>query len=154
MVSAKKIIDSDFPNYINSRACIQLEDSINRFFEYVKKGLKIKIALDKKGVVLTYKANNEPSWMPITMVSGFESSLVSIGFKVAVANAFGSEILILDEPDGPADETSSELLFNQLSSIKGFKQVFVITHKPSAMDKLKESGATVWSVEAGKFSIV
>jgi len=154
MVSAKKIIDSDFPNYINSRACIQLEDSINRFFEYVKKGFKIKIALDKKGVVLTYKANNEPSWMPITMVSGFESALVSIGFKVAVANAFGSEILILDEPDGPADETSSELLFNQLSAIKGFKQVFVITHKPSAMDKLKESGATVWSVEAGKFSIV
>ena len=126
---------------------------MNSFFEQVKPGFRISIVPEKKGVSINYKAKDEPEWNPTTMLSGFETALFSLGFRISTAKAFGSEILILDEPDGACPPDYSERLFNQIINVTGFKQVFVITHKSEAVDLLSEAGAKVYLVENGEFSV-
>jgi DNA repair exonuclease SbcCD ATPase subunit len=145
------VFTTDFPAFINMRACQVLESYLNDFFANTKKGFKISLQQDKKGINFYYKAGNEPQWNSIKMTSGFEASLVTLAFRVAVAYAFGSDIIVLDEPDGTGDPEHSNRLFETISTIGGFKQMFIITHKESAVDLLKDKGALVYEVSKGTF---
>ena len=88
------------------------------------------------------------------MLSGFETALTTLCFKVAVAYAYGASFIVLDEPDGAADPKSSARLFETISNIGGFKQMFVITHKESAIELLKDNGAQIYEVYKGTFTRV
>jgi DNA repair exonuclease SbcCD ATPase subunit len=87
------------------------------------------------------------------MVSGFESALATLAFKVSVANAFGSDTIFLDEPEANADPKTAEKLFETISNIGGFKQMFIISHKPEVIDILFQRGNTHgYNVNKGKFT--
>ena len=126
---------------------------MNDFFTNTKDGFKVSLQQDKKGINFFYKAADEKEWNSVKMVSGFETSLLTLGFKVAVAYAYGADLIVLDEPDKTASVESSERLFNTITAIGGFKQMFIITHKVEAVDILKENNARIYEVKAGRFTL-
>lgn len=152
IVGAKDVFEKDFPAYINLKACSILESYMNNFFSSTTGDFVVQLAQDKKGIDFFYKRNSDPDWIALKMVSGFETSLVTLGFNIAVARAFGSNLLVLDEPDGKADDESSEQLFNIIRSIHGFEQIFLITHKPEIVDSYIQEGATVYKALNGEFT--
>ena len=150
----QKIFDTEFPNFVNVKACAILETFMNNIFETIKPNFKVQVSQDKKGISLKYKAKENSPWIPAYMCSGFETALLSLSFKVSCSMLYGNTgPLILDEIDGPASDGSSERVFQVLSDIKGFKQIFVISHKPTAVSILKENGATVYEVANGTFTL-
>lgn len=152
--AVKKIYEIDFPSHINLKACKILQDSMNTFFETTADKFQVFLDQDSKGINFYYKAADEPNWNPGKMVSGFETALLTLGFKTAVASAFGSDWIVLDEPDRDASPASSERLFENISNIKNFQQFFVITHQPKAMEMFREMGANIYHVAAGVFNQV
>lgn len=150
---SKEIFELDFPDFINLKACTILESYMNNFFSTVKDDFQITIRLDKKGVSFYYKADNEPDWNPLKMVSGFETAMVTVGFNVAIAKAFGSEILVLDEPDKDADSISSVKLFDTILNLGSFEQSIVITHEADSLNAFKENGTNIYLVDKGKFTV-
>ena len=134
------------------RACKLLESHMNSFFATTKDHFEVALQADKKGIAFYYKANSEPEWRNLKMVSGFESALSTLGFNVSVARAFGSDIIFLDEPEANADPTTAERLFETIAFIGGFKQMFVITHKENVLPILKEQGAKIYKVKGGVFT--
>ena len=150
--TVNQIYSIDFPSFINMRACKLLESHMNSFFATTKDHFEVALQADKKGIAFYYKANSEPEWRNLKMVSGFESALSTLGFNVSVARAFGSDIIFLDEPEANADPTTAERLFETIASIGGFKQMFVITHKENVLPILKEQGAKIYKVKGGVFT--
>ena len=153
-VVVKKIYEVDFPSYINLQACQILQDYMNIVFQNTKSGFNVYLHQDNKGINFFYKAAAEPEWNSSKMTSGFESSLLTIGFKTAVGFAYGSDFIILDEIDAKASDKSSEKLFKVITSLNGFKQMFIVTHKEVAMEYMKENGASIYKVENGIFESV
>jgi len=148
----QKIFDTEFPNFINIKACAILESYMNSVFANIKPEFEVKVVQDKKGISLTYRAKKDSSFIPAYMCSGFETALMSMAFRVSISTAYGMDFpLLLDEVDGPASEESSGKVFQRLSDIDGFPQIFVISHRPSAISILKENGAVVWNVVNGNF---
>lgn len=150
----RAIWESDFPAYINLQACSILESYMNSFFTNVKPDLKVKIVLDKKGISLLYSADGSDNYGSMKLTSGGEGALTTLGFKVAVAHAFGSDLLILDEPDHANDPESGMKLFEVINNIPNFKQLFVISHKPEAKEFFLEEGANIYNVVKGEFTKV
>lgn len=148
---AKSVFDVEFPGFVNLKACSILESYMNSFFAQIKPDFKIKIDLDKKGVNLFYTSDESGEWGELKLTSGGEGMLVTLGFNVATAHSFKSELLILDEPDKSNDHDSSTRLFEAINSISGFKQLIVVSHQPSAMEYFIEQGANVYKVKKGTF---
>jgi DNA repair exonuclease SbcCD ATPase subunit len=148
-----KIFETDFPNYINLKACSILQNYMNNFFESVAPGFTIKLDQSKKGIEFLYKASDEKEWKSVKMISGFEKDLLTLGFKTAVARAYGSDLLLLDEPDAAADEESSEQAFKNITGLTGFRQMFIISHKIGASQFLRDNGARVYEVKNGEFTL-
>ena len=150
--SVISIFTTDFPSFINMRACKILESFMNNFFSTTKNKFEVALQNDKKGIAFYYKSNLEPEWRNLKMVSGFESALSSLGFNVSVSRAFGSDLILLDEPEANADIKTAERLFETIVSIGGFKQMFIITHKPEVLPLLFDNGAKGYEVKGGEFT--
>lgn len=149
------IYNADFPNFINMKACAIIESFMNAFFSTTKDRFKVAIQLDKKGINFYYKSSEDDAdeFRPISMASGFESALLTLAFKLSVASSFGSDMVILDEPDGPADEETAEKLYDTLAEVSGFNQIFIISHKKDVVANLVYNrGATGYKVTKGVFS--
>ncbi|MBP7820120.1 MAG: hypothetical protein KA027_01920 [Candidatus Methanofastidiosum sp.] len=148
----QKIFDVDFPNYINTKACSILQDHMNTFMKPIKENLELMLNQNKKGVEFKYRSRNEKSFRSTKMASGFETALLTLAFKTSVAEFYNSSLLICDEPDKTSTEADSAKLFEILTGMTKFEQLFVITHKPAAMEFLKESGSNIYYVKNGTFT--
>ena len=133
---AKKVLDKDFPQYLIVKTCDKLEKRINRFIKSVFGSMTIKMYQDKKGVDFFYvpeeyktDPEDKDSWINISMSSGCEKSALSVGWRVALAESYGLDILMLDECDAAATDDSSEKLLGAVLDSSKFSQVFIITHK-------------------------
>lgn len=149
----KLFYETTLPNFINTKACTLLEEYMNNFLSTTKKGFQFKLVSAKRGIDFMYKAVDKSDWLNVKLASGFETSLANLAFKCAVAFSYGSELLVLDEPDAYSSESNSERLFETITSINdGFEQIIIITHKTRAMQFLKENGASIYTVDNGEFS--
>jgi DNA repair exonuclease SbcCD ATPase subunit len=146
-----KIFEVDFPSYLNLRACTLLQAYMNSFFDRVKDEFKIKLEVDKKGIVFKYKAHDEPTWIPIDMASGFEAAMLTLGFNCSIAMAYHQPLIILDEPDKDADEVASERLMETILGLDVFKQIVIISHNPACKEVLVSNDANIYEVHGGKF---
>lgn len=147
----KSVFDSDLPNHIMTKACSFLESGINNVLSSTKDNFQIKLEQTTKGIDFFYKARNEPEWLKAKMASGFESNLLTLAFKFTVAMAYDTKYIIFDEPDKSADELSSLKLIETITKIEGFDQVFITTHRPQAIEYLKDFGATIFVAENGEY---
>lgn len=148
----KTVFDSELPNHIMVRACSFLEKGINSFLSSSKDDFQVKLIQNTKGIDFFYKARNEPDWIKAKMASGFETNLLTIAFKFTIALAYDTKYIIFDEPDKSADEISSIKLMETITKINGFDQIFITTHRPRALDYLKELGAKIYLVDNGEYT--
>ena len=150
----RRIFEIDFPNFINMKTSKILQDFMNSILQTVKDGLQVWLQQTKKGIDFYYKTSSS-DWMNAKLASGFETSLLTFAFKCAVARAYNSQLLVLDEPDHAATEASSVKFFETLVTVVGgFNQIFIITHRPEALDFLISSGAHVYEVKDGEFYLL
>lgn len=156
---AKKVLDKDLPQYLIVKTCDRLEKRINDFLHNVFPDMTIKMYQDKKGVEFfyvpksAYLGDDKDSWINISMSSGMEKSALSVAWRVALAESYGLDILMLDECDAAATDNSSEKLLTAVLDSSTFSQVFIITHREDTRDALLGSkDIQVYYASNGKFS--
>lgn len=154
---AKKILETDLPNYIIVKACSKLEKHLNTFIANVRKDMVVRLLQSRSGVEFFYSPNGMPAtiddWTSTKMASGFEKELLATAWRVALARAYNLSILLLDEIDSAANPVSSEKMFRELANLQGFEQLIIITHKPEVVDILQQENvkAIAYNVVNGNF---
>lgn len=149
----RQIFEVTLPNYINQKACTLLQAFMATFLSNTKDEFLVQLQQSKKGIDFLYKASPDSDWLQAKLASGYESALLTLAFKCAVASAYKAEMLILDEPDKAATEGASALLFQTITEdLKtGFRQIFIITHRNNSLEYLQENGALIYKVHQGVF---
>lgn len=156
---AKRILSVDLPNYIIVKACSKLEKHINSFIANVKPGMIVRLLQSKRGVDFFYSPKGEDTdvdeWMSTKMASGFERELLSAAWRVALAKAYSLDILMLDEIDSAASVQASEKMFQEIATLEGFEQLFIISHKPELVEIVQAETDRVSSylVQDGTFTL-
>lgn len=154
---AKKLLDTDLPNYLVVKTCARLEQEMNNFIHIVFPSMNVSLFQGRKGVEFYYsKANktDKKELISAKMASGFERSILSISFKIALCRAYNLSLSILDEIDAFASDDNSEKVYSSLLENNIFSQLFIITHKPNTLETLKSysENLTVYHVEHGVFT--
>lgn len=158
--SVYDIFRSKLPNFIALKYCNHLESIINRLLLQVYPYFKIKITMGKTtGIMIYYRKIDAKNgkWLNSSMLSGFESQLLSFAFKLALAKIYNIKILILDEIDSAANTQNSHKLFQLLiDSIRnlGFNQTLIVSHKPEILNLFETLGrdyVTIYHVSQGNF---
>lgn len=151
---AKKILDNDLPNYLIIKTCSRLESEMNDFIKIVFPTMSVSLFQNKKGVEFYYSKDSTDKLITAKMASGFEKSILSIAFKVALCKAYNLSLAILDEIDAFASDNNSEKTYTTLIENNIFNQLFITTHKPSTREILKDyfDDITFYHVERGKFT--
>lgn len=156
---AKRILSVDLPNYIIVKACSKLEKHINSFIANVKPGMVVRLLQSRRGVDFFYSPKGEDTdvdeWMSTKMASGFERELLSAAWRVALAKAYSLDILMLDEIDSAASVQASEKMFQEIASLEGFEQLFIISHKPELVEivQAETDRVSAYAVEGGTFTL-
>jgi DNA repair exonuclease SbcCD ATPase subunit len=149
----KSVYEVLLPNYKNSKACDTLRKYMNTFLSSTKESFEVQLESTKKGVEFQYRPQPTDEFMNAKMASGFETAILTLAFKAAIASAYNSNLLVLDEPDKDADNDSSAAFFEALLSINGgFQQTILISHREEGVKLLKDNGAKIFKVLQGTFT--
>lgn len=150
-----------FPNYLIVKTCAKLEDEMNDFIQIVFPQMAVRLFQDRAGVGFYYTTNSSKisKWtkdemLNVKMASGFEKSVLSIAFKVALCKAYNLPFAFLDEIDCFGDDTNSERLFESLVGGGLFDQLFIISHKENVKSMIENRAKNfkMYYVKSGCFS--
>ena len=87
------------------------------------------------------------------MSSGLERYILSLAFKVSLAESYKLDLFVGDEIDQSANDADAKILTDMLINSKSFKQLFIISHKNEILDHIKENyKCNVYKAEDGKFN--
>jgi DNA repair exonuclease SbcCD ATPase subunit len=155
---AYKIFDKDLPNFMSIKACAVLQENINDFIQNIFPNYEVSLQASKKGCEFFYTKNNTIKegkkknnyLINAKMSSGFEKALLTLAFKVSLAELYSCDCLILDEADGAANDDNAQLLYENLINENKFNQIFLITHKNTIKELVANNyNARVYEVENG-----
>jgi chromosome segregation ATPase len=157
------ILDKTLPNYMVVKTCASLQNEMNNFIQSIFPTYEVQLQNSKKGCEFFYTKDNtimeQPkkrnnAWLNSKMSSGFEKALLTIAFKVSLAQLYGINVLILDEPDGAADKDNSLLFFENLLNAS-FDQIFLVSHKSDIREMILNniSNSICYVAEKGNFTI-
>ena len=160
---AFNILDKALPNYMVVKTCSSLQNEMNSFIQSIFPLYEVQLVNSKKGCEFFYtkdknileqtKRNN--AWINSKMSSGFEKALLTIAFKVSLAQLYGINIFIGDEVDGAADDESSEKFFELLTTNSTFDQLFLISHKKAICRLITDTitDSVVYTASQGQFAL-
>lgn len=160
---ALNILAKDLPNHILLFVSKTLQDMMNTMMGRIMGNLKCRLLKEKAGVEFFYsftnkniETMNKRELLSVKMASGFEKSLLTIVFKMALCKIYGLGFALLDEIDCYSDDENSENLFNMILGSGITEQVFIITHKPYTKNLLQNfsNKSVIYSVKNGVFSEV
>ena len=155
--AALNIFDSEFPNFIILQTCSHVESSINEFVSKIFPYMKVKLSQNRGGVDFYYTANTqEDEWLSVKMASGAEAAILSLAWRVAIANLYGVTTLLLDEVDAEATDENSKYIYEFISSLTMFKQLLLISHRKEALRTVAAlaDNVTCYEVEKGVYTEV
>lgn len=157
---AQVLLGKNLPDYLIIKACAALEREMNNFIHIVFPEMEIKLFQNKKGIEFFYTTDatsdfSKEKLSNVKMASGFEKSVLSIAFKVALCKAYNLPFAFFDEIDGQGTDDNASKLFRSLLTNGLFDQVFVISHKASVRDTIKSTAddVRVYYVNHGNFSL-
>lgn len=133
---ARKILLTDFPNYVIDNSVEDLENNMNLFIDNVfYKSLNVSLRATKTSIKLEYgKENNK---LPASRLSGAESKLVSLAFINNFNQLIGLSCLLLDEPDAAMASDTANSLYEALINMQDvYKQTIIITHSSKMVNYL------------------
>lgn len=155
-----KILGKELPNYLVVKTCARLEQEMNNFVNVVFPQFKIRLLQSKRGVEFFYTTKENTDMTDLKrlinskMASGYEKSVLSLAFKVALCKAYNLSFIALDEIDAAASEGNSILTIESIIGSNIFNQIFFITHKEATRDIVKSlcDSTISYHVAKGVFS--
>ena len=157
---AQVLLSKNLPDYLIIKACAALEREMNNFIHIVFPEMEVRLFQNKKGIEFFYTTDvtddySKEKLSNVKMASGFEKSVLSIAFKVALCKAYNLPFAFFDEVDGQGTDDNASKLFRSLLTNGLFDQVFVISHKASVRDTIKSTAddVRVYYVNHGNFSL-
>lgn len=157
---AQVLLSKNLPDYLIIKACAALEREMNNFIHIVFPEMEVKLFQNKKGIEFFYTTDDTTDYSKdklsnVKMASGFEKSVLSIAFKIALCKAYNLPFAFFDEVDGQGTDENASKLFKSLLTNGLFDQVFVISHKVSVRDTIKSTAddVRIYYVNHGDFSL-
>lgn len=155
---AYEMVNKTLPKYISKRICDSLQDKINKFIHRVFPKYEVKLNVNDKGCDLLYTKDKtvvdekRNKYLKADMSSGLERYILSLAFKVSLAESYKLDLFVGDEIDQSANDQDAKILTDMLINSKSFKQLFIISHKNEILDHIKENyKCNVYKAEDGKF---
>ena len=106
---------------------------------------RLALYLPDDAVEVSFKDRSARSWQPLTQGSPGQQTAALLAFVLG----YGSEPIILDQPEDDLDNTLIyELLVSRLRETKTKRQVIVVTHNPNIV--VHGDAELVLSLKAGK----
>lgn len=156
---AYEMVNKTLPKYISKRICDSLQDKINKFIHRVFPKYEVKLNVNDKGCDLLYTKDKtvvdekRNKYLKADMSSGLERYILSLAFKVSLAESYKLDLFVGDEIDQSANDADAKILTDMLINSKSFKQLFIISHKNEILDHIKENyKCNVYKAEDGKFN--
>lgn len=156
---AYEMVNKTLPKYISKRICDSLQDKINKFIHRVFPKYEVKLEVSDKGCDLLYTKDKtiidekRNKYLKADMSSGLERYILSLAFKVSLAESYKLDLFVGDEIDQSANDADAKILTDMLINSKSFKQLFIISHKNEILDYIKENyKCNVYKAEDGKFT--
>ena len=134
--TSRKILSKDFNSYLIDKGTNFIKNKMNEIF--AKSYGKYNITLDRnsKGVDFFYSSPENNILTSVEMASGYEKQLLSVSFRLALANLHKLGIFIFDEIDSDSSEENSLKLYKTILAQK-YSQLFIVTHKEMTKDYLR-----------------
>ncbi len=150
---ALNLLSTDFPNYVILQRTSQLENSINDIIQKIFPGMVVKLTLKRSGISFYYSPKGDDQYLPAKMASGAQSAVLMLAWRVALAEMYGIDTLILDEIDADANDDNSAIIYEFIGSLTMFNQIIVISHRKMSIKTIKDINENVQSywVENGKY---
>lgn len=155
---AYEMVNKTLPKYISKRICDSLQDKINKFIHRVFPKYEVKLNVNDKGCDLLYTKDKtvvdekRNKYLKADMSSGLERYILSLAFKVSLAESYKLDLFVGDEIDQSANDQDAKVLTDMLINSKSFKQLFIISHKNAILDHITENyKCNVYKAEDGKF---
>jgi chromosome segregation ATPase len=151
---AKTIFEKSLPNYLIVKTCSALQSRLNDFVQTIFPNITIELNQSKSGLNFSYRKDGLGP-INVKLSSGFESQVLSVGFRVALCQAYNLGFIILDECDSMGSEEKSGKLFDNIISPGAFNQLICISHKVGIRDVLEamSDNLIVYMVDKGIFSV-
>lgn len=151
---ALSIFENNFPSFLILQATKKLEDCINEIIQRIFPLMKVKLQMQRAGVTFTYSPEGDEShWLPVSMASGAEKSILSLAYKSSLTRLYGISCIFLDEVDAFCTEDNGEIIYKFIASLDCFPQLIFISHRPKSIEAAKEvnSDIKVFNVENGRY---
>lgn len=155
---AYEMVNKTLPKYISKRICDSLQNKINKFIHRVFPKYEVKLEVSDKGCDLLYTKDKtvvdekRNKYLKADMSSGLERYILSLAFKVSLAESYKLDLFVGDEIDQSANDQDAKILTDMLINSKSFKQLFIISHKNAILDHITENyKCNVYKAEDGKF---
>lgn len=156
---AYEILNKTLPKYISKKICDSLQNKINKFIHKVFPKYEVKLDVSDKGCDLLYTKDKtivdekRNKYLKADMSSGLERYILSLAFKVSLAESYKLDLFVGDEVDQSANDADAKILTDMLINSKSFKQLFIISHKNEILEHIKENyKCNVYKAEDGKFN--
>lgn len=156
---AYEMVNKTLPKYISKRICDSLQNKINKFIHRVFPKYEVKLEVSDKGCDLLYTKDKtvvdekRNKYLKADMSSGLERYILSLAFKVSLAESYKLDLFVGDEIDQSANDQDAKVLTDMLINSKSFKQLFIISHKNAILDHITENyKCNVYKAEDGKFN--
>lgn len=151
------IFDTSFPNFIIVQACKQLEDYINTIIQKIFPYMTVALKLSRNGVSFYYvNDGNEDEWVPISMASGAQKTLLGLAYQIALARLYGLNCVLLDEADAAMNETNASYIYNLIAELTDFQQIIFISHRKESIEvaaKSSKENSSIYYVKNGQYSL-
>ena len=147
------IFENKLPNYIILRVCKDLEGFINDVVQRAFPYITVELRADRSGVNFFYKTDTSKEVISISMASGAQKRIITLAYQIALASLFNTGAIFLDEIDASMSSTSATIVYDFISSLCNFDQVFFISHRQESFAAVQDSNPAVvfYSVDKGTY---
>ena len=147
------IFENKLPNYIILRVCKDLEGFINDIVQRAFPYITVELKADRSGVNFFYKTDASKEIVSISMASGAQKRIITLAYQIALASLFNTGAIFLDEIDASMSSANATIVYDFISSLCNFDQVFFISHRQESFAAVQDSNPAVvfYNVDRGVY---
>lgn len=147
------IFENKLPNYIILRVCKDLEGFINDIVQRAFPYITVELKADRSGVNFFYRTDTSKEIVSISMASGAQKRIITLAYQIALASLFNTGAIFLDEIDASMSSANATIVYDFISSLCNFDQVFFISHRQESFAAVQDSNPAVvfYNVDRGVY---
>lgn len=148
------IFESKLPNFVILRACKDLEVFINSIVTKAFPYMTVELRSDRSGVSFFYHTTGSEEAISISMASGAQKKIVTLAYQIALATLFNTGVIFLDEIDASMSPENASIVYEFISNLTSFPQVFFISHRQESIQAVTTNNpdTVCYSVANGEYA--